>query len=121
MRGKCCSEKGEVKGHVTSAERRPREVQGYGGGACAGEWVRRRRNREKRVCKCHNKPYILYAKKRQTGDWRDGSEVKSTDCSSKGPEFNSQQPYGGSQPSVMRSDALFWSVFRQLQCTHYIY
>jgi len=38
--------------------------------------------------------------------WRDGLEVKSTDCSSRGPEFNSQQPHGGSQPSVMRSDAL---------------
>jgi len=38
----------------------------------------------------------------------DGSAVKSTDCSSRGPEFNSQQPHGGSQPSVMRSGALFW-------------
>jgi hypothetical protein len=37
--------------------------------------------------------------------WRDGSVVKSTDCSSEGPEFKSQQPHGGSQPSVMRSDA----------------
>jgi len=50
--------------------------------------------------------------------WRDGSAVKSTDCSSRGPEFNSQQPHGGSQPSVMRPDALFWCVWRQLQCTH---
>jgi hypothetical protein len=25
-------------------------------------------------------------------------------------EFKSQQPHGGSQPSVMKSDALFWSV-----------
>ena len=33
--------------------------------------------------------------------WRDGSAVKSTDCSSEGPEFKSQQPHGGSQPSVM--------------------
>ena len=24
--------------------------------------------------------------------WRDGSAVKSTDCTSRGPEFNSQQP-----------------------------
>ncbi|CAO2598196.1 hypothetical protein LEMLEM_LOCUS9306, partial [Lemmus lemmus] len=38
----------------------------------------------------------------------DGSAVKSIACSSKGPEFNSQQPHGGSQPSVMRSGALFW-------------
>jgi hypothetical protein len=33
--------------------------------------------------------------------WRDGTVVKSTGCSSKGPEFNSQQPYGGLQLSVM--------------------
>jgi hypothetical protein len=39
--------------------------------------------------------------------WRDGSAVKSTDCSFEGPEFKSQQPHGGSQPSVMRSDPLF--------------
>jgi hypothetical protein len=26
--------------------------------------------------------------------WRDGPEVKSTGCSSRGPEFNSQQPHG---------------------------
>jgi hypothetical protein len=39
--------------------------------------------------------------------WRGGSAAKSTHCSSRGPEFNSQQPHGGSQPSVMRSDALF--------------
>ena len=36
----------------------------------------------------------------------DGSAVKSTACSSKGPEFNSHQPLHGSQPFVMRSDAL---------------
>jgi len=40
--------------------------------------------------------------------WRDGSAVKSTDLSSRDPEFNSQQPHGGSQPSVMGSGALFW-------------
>jgi hypothetical protein len=42
--------------------------------------------------------------------WQDGSVVKSTDCSSEGPEFKSQQPHGGSQPSIMRPDALFWNV-----------
>ena len=45
--------------------------------------------------------------------WRDGSavkRVKSTDCSFRGPKFKSQQPHGGSQLSVMRSDAFFWSV-----------
>jgi hypothetical protein len=36
--------------------------------------------------------------------------VRAPDCSSKGPEFKSQQPHGGSQPSVTKSDALFWSV-----------
>jgi hypothetical protein len=34
--------------------------------------------------------------------------VKSTDCSSEGPEFKSQQPHSGSQPSVIRSVTLFW-------------
>ena len=33
---------------------------------------------------------------------------KNTVCPSRGPEFNSQEPHGGSQPSVMGSDALFW-------------
>jgi hypothetical protein len=42
--------------------------------------------------------------------WRDGSVVKSTDCSSEGPEFKSQQPRGGSQQPIMRSDSLFWCV-----------
>jgi hypothetical protein len=39
--------------------------------------------------------------------------VKSIDCSFRGPEFKSQQPHGGSQPSVMESDALFWCVFEE--------
>jgi hypothetical protein len=42
--------------------------------------------------------------------WRDGSVVKSTDYSSRGPEFKSQQPHGGLQPSAMGSGALFWCV-----------
>jgi hypothetical protein len=42
--------------------------------------------------------------------WRDGLMGKSTDCSSEDPEFKSQQSHGGSQPSIMRSDALFWCV-----------
>jgi hypothetical protein len=36
--------------------------------------------------------------------WRDGSEVRSTDCSSEGPEFKPQQPHGGSQPSVKKEE-----------------
>jgi hypothetical protein len=35
-----------------------------------------------------------------------------------GSEFNSQQPHGGSQPSLMGSDALFWCAWRQWQSTH---
>jgi len=34
--------------------------------------------------------------------------VKSTDCSSRGPEFNSQHPLGASQPFIMRSNSYFW-------------
>jgi hypothetical protein len=36
--------------------------------------------------------------------------VKSIDCSFRGPEFNSQQLHGGSQPSVTGSNALFWRI-----------
>jgi hypothetical protein len=35
--------------------------------------------------------------------WREGSAVKSTDYSSGGHEFKSQQPHGGSQPPIMRN------------------
>jgi hypothetical protein len=38
-------------------------------------------------------PVLKNQKKGKRG-WRDGSEVKSTDCSSEGPEFISQQPHG---------------------------
>jgi hypothetical protein len=33
-----------------------------------------------------------------------------TASTSRGPEFNSQQPHGSSQPPVMRSGAPFWCV-----------
>jgi hypothetical protein len=36
--------------------------------------------------------------------------VIAPDCSSEGPKFKSQQPHGGSQPPIMRSDALFWCI-----------
>jgi hypothetical protein len=55
---------------------------------------------------CTEKPPCL---EKPTG-WWDGSAVKSTDCSSRGPEFNSLQQHGGSQLSVMGSDALFSAV-----------
>jgi hypothetical protein len=41
-----------------------------------------------------------------------------TDCSTEGPEFNSQEPHGGSQPPVIESDALFWCL-KTATCTHY--
>ena len=48
--------------------------------------------------------------------WRNGSAVKNTDCPSRGPELNSQQPQGGWQPSILGSDVLYWCVWRQWQC-----
>jgi hypothetical protein len=33
----------------------------------------------------------------EAGDWRDGSVVRSTCCSCRGPRFSSQQPQGGYQ------------------------
>jgi hypothetical protein len=44
------------------------------------------------------------------GEMRDGSQVKSTGCSFRGPEFNSLQSCSGLQPCVMRFGALFWPV-----------
>ena len=35
---------------------------------------------------------------------------KNNDCSSRGPEFKSQQLHGASQPSVIGSGALLWCV-----------
>ena len=45
-------------------------------------------------------PYTI-SSQNSSVSWKDGSVVKSTDCSSKGHELKSQQPHGGSQPSVM--------------------
>jgi hypothetical protein len=49
-------------------------------------------------------------KKTKQGAGEMAQWVRAPDCFSEGPEFKSQQPHGGSQPSVTRSDALFWSV-----------
>ena len=51
---------------------------------------------------------LFFLFKPKTLGWRDGSVVKSTDCFSRGPAFNSQQPPGGSP--VMESNALFWCI-----------
>jgi hypothetical protein len=61
---------------------------------------------------------IRFILKKTNKGWKDGSAVKSIDCSSRGLEFNSQQPHGGSQPSVMGFIALFWCVCRQQWYTH---
>ena len=45
--------------------------------------------------------HMTLKKKKDQRGRRDGTVVKSTDCSSRGPDFNSQQTHGGSQPSVM--------------------
>ena len=57
--------------------------------------------------------------KTNIGGWRDGSEVKNTSCSIRGPESNSQQPHGGSQLSIMGFSALFWPAGTQTEhCLH---
>jgi hypothetical protein len=43
----------------------------------------------------HKRVYSSPVLKKLRAGWRDDSGVKSTDCSSRGPEFNSQQPHGG--------------------------
>ena len=48
-----------------------------------------------------NKRYLVL-------DWRDCSVVNSTVYSFGGPEFNSQKPCGGSQPSIVGPDACLW-------------
>jgi hypothetical protein len=55
---------------------------------------------------------FMYFKMENPGAGEMAQWVRAPDCSSEGPEFKSQQPHGGSQPSVMRSDALFWCVWR---------
>ena len=67
-----------------------------------------RDNKIKKSVKGYITQMITRLKYEEDRGWRDGSVVKSIACSSKGPEFNSQQPHGGSQPSVMGSGALFW-------------
>ena len=60
---------------------------------------------------CQNLSSFFFSlRNRNSRGWRDGSVLKSIDCSSRGPEFNSPQSHGGLQPSVMESDVLFWCV-----------
>jgi hypothetical protein len=57
---------------------------------------------------------LIHVLRREVNDggWRDA------DCSSRGPEFNSQQLHGGLQPSGIGSDALFWHVLRATVYSH---
>jgi hypothetical protein len=89
--------------------------------ACSTEWVpgqpglhRETLSRKKKKLLSWALRHTTYTLKLALWGWWDGSAVKSTDCSSKGPEFGSQQPHGGSQPSLTGSDDLFWSVWRQM-------
>jgi ribosome assembly protein YihI (activator of Der GTPase) len=66
-------------------------------------------NKQKQKNKTKKKERKRKKEKRRRG-WKDGSVVKSANCSSEGPEFKSQQPHGGSQPSIMRSDPHFWCI-----------
>jgi len=50
--------------------------------------------------------HTLRSKIDKLGGWKDGSVVKSTDCFFRGSELKSKQPHGGSQPFVMRPDAI---------------
>jgi hypothetical protein len=48
----------------------------------------------------------------------DGLVVKNMDCSSRGPEFSSQQPHGGSEPSVIGFDTWLLVCQKTGHCTH---
>ena len=69
------------------------------------------------TCSCNLEETIL---RWSTWGWWDGSVGKSTRLLFRRPRVKSQQPHRGSQPSVTRSDSLFWSVWRQLQCIYCI-
>jgi hypothetical protein len=51
------------------------------------------------MCICVGEDLRISSRAGEMAQW-----VRAPDCSSEGPEFKSQQPRGGSQPSVMRSD-----------------
>jgi hypothetical protein len=79
-----------------------------------------------RVCRpednpsCHLQGHCPPPLGQACSGWRDGLAVKSTAYSFRGPEFKSQQGHGGSQPSIMRSGALFW-LAGIVQAEHYTY
>lgn len=67
---------------------------------------------------CNFRLALLWLRKREgAGEMAQG--LKALACTSRSPEFNSQETHDGSQPSVMESDAFFCCVWRQLQCTQH--
>jgi hypothetical protein len=48
--------------------------------------------------------------KSELGAGKMAQQLRALTALPRGPEFNSQQPHGGTQPSIMGSDALFWCV-----------
>jgi hypothetical protein len=54
--------------------------------------------------------YMCTYRKHGAGAGEMAQWVRAPNCSSEGPKFKSQQPHGGSQPPVMRSDDLFWCI-----------
>ena len=56
--------------------------------------------------------------------WQDGSVAKSKDCSSRGPELNSQQPHDGSRSLInplSEALTLLYDLLRHQKCTQYTY
>jgi hypothetical protein len=107
---------GHVKNHSTVRACNPSTLEtGAGGLRVQGQVISNKQI--DRISPQHNggiyRGYGSENKKwlgKDNGGWRDGSAIKSTDRSSRGPEFNSQQPHGSWHSSVMGSDALFWCV-----------
>lgn len=66
---------------------------------------------------------ILYYSQNNCWAWRDGSVTKCTHCPCRGPEFRSQHPYGGWQPSVIpgRRDLTFEDSSTHMAHRHKIY
>jgi hypothetical protein len=81
------------------------DSQGYTEKPCLEKQTNKQTNKQTQKTKTNNN------NNNKKPGWLDGSAGKSTDCSSEGPEFKSQQPQGCSQPPVMRSDTLFWNVW----------
>jgi hypothetical protein len=67
---------------------------------------------EKKCKMCWELGVVVHACKlsTQVAEARTGEMAQQLRALTALPEFKSQEPYGGSQPSEMRSDATFWVV-----------